>query len=231
MKLGIFADPHYSSQEVTCQKRYNSRSLQKIAEAYAFFEQEQCDLIVCLGDLIDHECTREKVVENLKAIADVIHGTRIPTVCIMGNHDAFELTPDEFYAILKLEPTEELQLGSKNLLFLDTCYFSNGRHYEPGDSDWTDTYYPDTAHLKAKLSTLCGDTAIFLHQNIDPAIPQNHRLSNADSLLQAIHESRIVKAVIQGHYHHGCRSVHEGVEYITLPAMCENEGSFFIFEL
>ena len=33
MKLGIFTDSHYSSQEVTCGNRYNSRSLEKIRKA------------------------------------------------------------------------------------------------------------------------------------------------------------------------------------------------------
>ena len=55
MKLGIFADPHYSSALLTCGRRYNSRSLAKIEAALARFAAERCDLVVCLGDLIDRE--------------------------------------------------------------------------------------------------------------------------------------------------------------------------------
>ena len=58
IRLGIFTDPHYSSQEITCSKRYNSRSLEKIRQACRFFEERDCDLIVCLGDLIDREKDR-----------------------------------------------------------------------------------------------------------------------------------------------------------------------------
>lgn len=61
MKLGIFTDSHYSSHEITCEKRYNSRSLEKIKEAYALFEKEKCDLAICLGDLTDKEDTLETV--------------------------------------------------------------------------------------------------------------------------------------------------------------------------
>ena len=71
MKLGMFTDPHYSSAEVTCGVRYNSRSLEKIKKAYEDFEKENCDLVICLGDLIDHEDSHERVVENLKAVAGV----------------------------------------------------------------------------------------------------------------------------------------------------------------
>ena len=33
MKIGIFTDSHFSSAEVTCGNRYNSRSLEKIRRA------------------------------------------------------------------------------------------------------------------------------------------------------------------------------------------------------
>lgn len=63
MKLGIFTDSHYSSSELTCGCRYNSRSLEKIKEAYRMFENEGCDLVLCLGDLTDTETTYEKECE------------------------------------------------------------------------------------------------------------------------------------------------------------------------
>ena len=49
MKIGLYTDSHYSSQEVTCGCRYNSRSLDKIRAAYDFFERSSCDFlrIIC----------------------------------------------------------------------------------------------------------------------------------------------------------------------------------------
>ena len=76
MKLGIFTDSHYSSQEITCGNRYNSRSLEKIKQAYCYFEEEKCDLVICLGDLTDKESTHEKEVENLSKIAQLIRLVR-----------------------------------------------------------------------------------------------------------------------------------------------------------
>ena len=71
MKLGIFTDPHYSSAELTCGRRYNSRSLAKIQAALARFAAERFDLVVCLGDLIDREPTHEAEATNLAALARV----------------------------------------------------------------------------------------------------------------------------------------------------------------
>ena len=52
MKIGLFADAHYSSQELTCGKRRNNLSLGKLREAYAFFAEQRCGMCVSLGDLI-----------------------------------------------------------------------------------------------------------------------------------------------------------------------------------
>lgn len=231
MKIGIFTDSHYSGKEVTCGRRFNNQSLRKIGEAYRHFEENECDAVICLGDLIDTEDTIEKEMANLAEIAKIIKASPLPTVCLMGNHDAFVLTPSRFYSILGIDPPKTICADGKRLIFLDACYFKSGVHYAPGDSDWKDTFYPLTAALKEELLASPVPTYIFLHQNIDPAIREDHRLSNSEEILRVIHECGTVKAVLQGHYHPGMESVHNGVTYVTLPAMCENEAAYWIFEL
>ncbi|MBQ8897667.1 MAG: metallophosphoesterase [Clostridia bacterium] len=231
MKLGMFTDPHYSSAEVTCGVRYNSRSLEKIKKAYEYFEKENCDLVICLGDLIDHEDSHERVVENLKAVAGVINSSPIPSVCLMGNHDAFTMTPEEFYSVLGRPEPGVIEKEGKTLVFLDACHSKTGAHYVPGDVDWTDTFYPHTEELKALLNRAEGEVFVFLHQNVDPDIQENHRLFNTQEMNAIFAASGKVKTVYQGHYHHGNRSVHNGISYITFPAMCENTNAVFIEEI
>lgn len=231
MKIGFFTDSHYSSKEVTCGKRYNSRSLEKIKQAYFFFEKEKCDLVVCLGDLIDRESNHEKEVENLKKIADIIRQVPLETVCLMGNHDAFAFTPNEFYDILGIKNRKSLEFKNKSLIFIDACYFKNQRHYMPGDSDWTDTFYPFTAELKKQLDRSSDEVYIFIHQNLDPLIREDHRVYNAEDINFILYESKKVKAVYQGHYHSGKESLHNGIKYLTFPAMCEGEKAYFIEEI
>ena len=231
MKLGIFTDSHYSSAELTCGVRRNNMSLGKIERAYEHFKKESCDLIVCLGDLLDTEPSVEMEIENLKQIAKIVKNCDIPSVFIMGNHDAFTLSPEEFYKNLGTEPPHDIKTDGKNLIFLDACYLNIGRHYAPGDHDWTDTYYPHTEELYKKLKEARGDTYIFVHQNIDPTVSPDHRISNSDDILHHINESGVVKAVFQGHCHWGSSYEEMGVKYITLPAMCEKEDGFFIFDI
>ena len=231
VKIGIFTDSHYSGKALTCGRRYNNQSLRKIREAYRCFEENGCDAVISLGDLVDTEDTVEKEIENLSAIAAVIKESPLRTIALMGNHDAFVLTPRDFYAVLGTEAPKSTEIDGKQLVFLDACYFKSGVHYAPGDSDWKDTYYPHAAALEAELRALSAPVYIFMHQNIDPAIREDHRLSNSAELIRIIEESGTVKAVFQGHYHPGQESEHNGIRYITLPAMCEGESAYWIFEL
>lgn len=232
MKIGIFTDSHYSSQETTCNgERFNSKSLEKIKLAYEFFKKEKCELIVCLGDLIDKEAEHRKEIENLKSVAEVFASCKIPTVCVMGNHDGFAFERRDFYDVLGGCDDEIIQKEGKTLLFLDTCYFKSGIHYAPGDTDWKDTFYPFQNELEAKLKSLKGEVYIFMHQNIDGKVPQDHCLYNAESMRNIIINSGVVKTVFQGHFHKGATNEYNGVKFITLPAMCEGDDRYFTFEI
>ena len=231
MKLGLFTDSHYSSQEITCSVRYNSKSLEKIKAAYSFFEKEKCDLIICLGDLIDHEEAHEKEIENLKKVADIINNSPLKSICIMGNHDAFAFTKEEFYKILGGCEPVDITANGKNLVFLDACFFKNGNRYMPGDDAWYDTFLPDAELLKKTLDSLSGDTYIFMHQNVDEEIDINHRLFNSSRVCEIIENCGKVKTVFQGHYHLGNKSVKNGINYVTLPAMCQFDDAVFVVEI
>ncbi len=232
MKLGIYTDPHYSSQALTCGVRFNSKSLEKIHDAYRFFENEKCDLAVCLGDLIDSENTHEREIENLKKIADIIKASPVPTVCLMGNHDAFTFTREKFYGILGAGciPADRVLCG-KQLIFLDACFYRSGERYLPGGSDWADTYCPCEEKLRETVSSAPGDIYVFVHQNLDSAAGERHLISNAGSINDILLNSAKVKAVYQGHYHPGLRNSRNGIRYITFPAMCESDEAYFIEDI
>ena len=85
--------------------------------------------------------------------------------------------------------------------------------------------------LQAALAAVEGDAYIFIHQNISPAAEARHRLASAEEIHAILRDSGKVRTVFEGHYHHGAHTVWDGVEYRTLPAMCEGEERFFIFEI
>ena len=234
MKVGFITDPHYSSAEVTCGNRYNSLSLGKLRQAYADFQRWGCEQVILLGDLTDTEPTHDEEVEDVRQIRQVIEDSGIPTVALMGNHDAFIFTPEDFYKILGEEKRpRNVCWGNKHVLFLDACYYyTNGQHYGPDVSgSWTDTYYPFTDELKKTLDSLEGDVYICMHQNIDPTVSEDHRLHNDADLRRVLEDSGKVRCVYQGHYHLGSEHQCRQIRYKTFPAMCEQERAWFVEEL
>lgn len=231
MKIGLFADAHYSSQELTCGKRRNNLSLGRLREAYAFFAGQNCGLCVSLGDLIDKNDFHEDDVRHLKEVREVIASSGIETVCLIGNHDAFTFEKEEYYRILGgCEPADRTVDG-KRLLFLDCCYFRNGKRYTSAGGDWTDCFLPEQDAFFARLSAVEKEAVVFLHHNIDPGVPYDHRPANADALFAGIRDSRKVTTVFQGHYHPGLRSRYGNVQYVTLPAVCENDHAYFVYDM
>lgn len=230
MKIGIFTDSHYSSQEITCTIRYNSKSLAKIEKAYSFFEKENCDLVVCLGDIIDKEDTHEKEIENLKKVAKIINSSGIKTVCLMGNHDGFAFLKNEFYNILGTNEPADIETDENKLIFLDTCYFTNGNHYIPGDTDWTNAFLPDLKNFKERIKTN-KKIYIFSHHNIDLNAEESHRINNAEEINDILRRNKNIKTVYQGHFHQGAKSFYNGINFITFPAMCQNDDAVFIEEI
>lgn len=232
MKLGIFTDSHYSSAELTCSVRRNNLALGRIKRAMEHFKREKCDLVICLGDLTDSEDTYAAEEANLREIAGLFDEYRLPVVAVMGNHDGFAFEKDNFYEILGRERSPRtLKLCGNTLLFPDTCFFDSGKHYKPGDEDWTNSCLPDTEALRSELHSADGDVYVFMHHNIDPDIRTDHRVGNSDEIRRILTDSGKVKAVYQGHYHPGHESAHDGIEYLTFPALCENEDAYFVIEL
>ena len=232
MKIGLFSDPHYSSQDLTCGNRRNNLSLGKMRDALAYFAAQGCDRVICLGDLTDTEDTKEKEIENMGEIAALFAEFALPVTVVMGNHDAYVFTAEEFYCLLGgCEPTS-IHEGNTHLLFLDANYTADGVRYTPHGFHWYDVGLPDPTALQGQLAALTGDVYLFMHQNIDPDIPAaDHKLANAEEVCRIIEESGKVRAVYQGHFHWGNTSRRNGVDYITLPAMAVYDDTCRMIEV
>ena len=226
MKLGLCADSHYSSAEVSCGNRYNSQALDRIRAACGQFEKAGCDRIICLGDLIDREPVHDREVDNLKHVAEVFRSLSVPVTVIMGNHDGFSFTREEFYEILGEECRPADIYGEDvSLIFADACFFRSGKPYGPGDDDWTDTCLPDPEGFRRRVGQATGAVYVFLHQNLDPTVESHHILANAAEARRILENTGKVRAVYQGHYHPGNNTELNGISYVTIPALCTYEDA------
>lgn len=227
MKLGIFTDSHY------CQRDENRNSLKKIDNALKCFENEKCDFVVFLGDLIDKEADHSAEIKNLKEISDTLNIYNMKISVIIGNHDTFSFDKNEFYHILgeKYRP-QNICIDGKKFIFIDSCHSKDGASYVPGFCNWSDIYFPYTDILERELLAWDGNSAyIFTHHNLDPAVPENHRISNAAAIRNILEKINKVHTVFQGHHHKYIESYLNGIHYITYPSLLENKNSYYTEEL
>lgn len=227
MKLGLFTDPHYCDKEVGQGGRCPKDSLRKIREAMDFFKEEKCNLVVCLGDLIDSDVSHQQEIDNLQAVKQIIDASGLQTVVLMGNHDAQVFTDEEFYGILGEDRRpKDLCAEGKAFLFVDAGYLSSGERYAPGKVVWNDSFYPFPAELVRRLEKAEGQVHLFMHQIIVPDLSENHMLSNAAELRRIVTEGGKVCRVYMGHYHPGHSCTIDGVDYLIPKGMCLHEEAY-----
>lgn len=231
MKLGLFADPHYADIEAIGNRR-PLHSLGRLKKALKRFKAEGVEQIVCLGDLINAVAGDDfRNAANLKTITDPIRNCGIPFVFVPGNHDTEAFTPKEFRELLpwaEIAPTV-LEYGGVKLLFADACYYTDGRAYIKGTNEWTNTMLPP--EQLDILRNSGGECIIFIHQNLDHDPGNPHMVSNNAEIRGLLEASGRVKRVYQGHHHGGGYCIQGGIEYITLPAMCEGDDRELIISV
>ena len=113
-----------------------------------------------------------------------------------------------------------------NLILLDLCHKRDGTKYTAHENDWTNTALPDDQlkWLEKQLRFTDGDVYVFTHQNLAGDEGDPHVAANAAEVRKVLEKYDNVRAVYSGHRHHGGYSKINGIEYITLKAMCEEEN-------
>ncbi len=229
MKIGLFTDPHYSDKQIPSADRHHALSYNKIYDAMTHFKKENVDFVICLGDLTDDCVDIKDNPKALKRLIEMIDSFGIKFYSLMGNHDYQSFTREEFNSLTNgAYPPFKIENEKSVLIFLDCNYKNDGTIYEAGKVDWTNTCLPQDQldALKIALNS-AKEKYIFMHQNIDSGVEEHHIVHNAKEIRKELEKATNVKMIIQGHYHSGHESIINGINYHTLPAMCEGKENYY----
>ena len=201
------------------------------------FKNENVDVCICLGDIIDRapNATKEEGVDCLKEALSLITSYNIPFYLVPGNHDYGVVPGEELEQLLghPLPPYTVDACGIR-LIALDANYRSDMRRFDVAGVNWKDSNLPPEQidFLAAELAASPYPCIVLSHENLDPNVPHTaHIVKNSAEARAVIYKSGKVISVLQGHYHKGCDSTVDGIRYLTLPAMCEGEeNSYCILE-
>ena len=226
MKVGIFTDTHFSMLR---EKKACPEDIKIALEIL----KDNCDFIVCIGDLIDTDASHEVETDNLKLIKAIFDEFNLKIYVMLGNHDALCFTTEEFYGILgeKYRP-HPFSLGEYRILFLNTCHYKDGSDYAVGVRDFSEAYFDDMNGLNEEMRAYSNKKkVIFSHHTIDPNAKLISRASNSDEILELLKNFNSDIYIFQGHEHGRRSSVLGNIHFETFPAMAKDKNAFFAVEI
>ena len=248
--IGLFADPQYSDTDSRGLRIYRS-ALTKLPECISMFNEEEVDMAVCLGDIVD--CNPLE----LDTILQIADNCKAPIYYVMGNHDFSRLKdvpahihklgmPSLYYSVLK---------DGWKFIFLDTNDIAAYVEMSPGKKEeynemmnriksqgtkngqvWNGGIGREQMRWLSRELELAKKEGlkviVFGHHPIFPL--NDHSVLNYADVLKILTSYSCVKAYINGHYHPGKYAVTEdGLPCISLEAMLEGgeQNSFAVIRL
>ena len=231
MKIGLFTDSHQSNKPLAEKTRRPNLSYDKIRVAMEDFQRQKVDLVICLGDLLDHCVDQTEEEWEFRRLSEMIRSFDLPFYCVRGNHDCVNFLEEDFYRISQFERLPFCKrYGDHALIFLNTCYHDDGTPYAPGHIDWTNSALMQD-QMEQLRDTLADpairEAVVFMHQRLYPDDDIRYKIRNSEEIREVLERSGKVRHVYCGHYHRGSTATHNGITYFTLPAMCEGERNSF----
>lgn len=259
-RLGLIADCQYadsdplvltvdsdSGAEPPVTRRFYRRSLDKLENAIAAFNQRGVQAIVNLGDLVDRS------LEDVRPVMEILDRAHAPVWSIAGNHDFADgdvAASTVFNALRMPSAYYARSVSEYRMLFLDTNELSGIKHpvrtiehrdgetfvrklrtagrpnafswnggVGPQQLDWLRIQIAD-AHRQGQ------QVVLFTHNPFFPA-EHSHNMLNDTEFRETIRGFSNVVLSISGHNHHGNFAAFEGIQCLTLHGMVEHESNSF----
>lgn len=248
-KIGIVTDIHHSATKESTPERYYQASAGKLREAVKTFNNEEVNLIVSLGDLVDNE------VDSYSVIADILDSLEMPVHKIAGNHDYIapfsQSAQEKIMEMMGIkQPYFSVSVKGYRLIFLDTSEISTHAN-EKGTDNYTEANEllkdlreqaaPNAKKyngaigerqinwLKKELKAADKDGEKIICLTHMPLIPTNGKYSlwNAEDLISILEKWTCVKAVFSGHDHRGGYATDKNIHFITFCGVVQGDTNSY----
>lgn len=88
MRIGIFGDVHLTKNMRSLQSIWEKTAYNSIRAMYDKFDEEDVEMVVCLGDFFDAPRIEAKNLNLVMPIIGIIESRLYPTFILLGNHEA-----------------------------------------------------------------------------------------------------------------------------------------------
>ncbi len=233
LRIGIVTDVHAhdtnSPNQYTVMVNYESR-LAAFVDAMTAWP---ADAVFELGDFVNGAFVMGAPVGDLARIPGILASavedfSRFagPKYFVLGNHDVYDLSKDEFLAAVGVPATTwSFDLGGYHFVALDAQFTKAGQ--DVSHISWMNqgTIPPtELEWLRQDLASSALPTIVFIHQPLDETNDMGGpSISNRLDVQAILSQSGHVIAVFQGHMHDGKHTVIDGIHYITFAAMVDRD--------
>ena len=235
LRIGIVADVHAHDTDSPGESKVMTNYAERLTAFVDAMNAWPADMVIELGDLVNGAFVLAasygdptRIPQILDAAVALLSGFDGPVHYVLGNHDLYDLSKDEFLAAVGGDARYySFDAGGFHFVILDAEY------NDPGEDDYDHVFMRvkgripthELEWLRDDLARTDMPTIVCVHQPIDsefdeyaggPPVANNHQVH------QLLSESGVVVAVFQGHDHENRHAEIDGIHYVTFAAMVDH---------
>lgn len=212
VRIGVISDIHMRNKD----QEAVTQMLEQVVNR--FNKEFSPDIVVILGDIIEHEDNVDDDRDNMRQVLDVLAGLDAPVRYMLGNHDVEHLSRDDIRDMLGQDLYGKETVGGETLLFLDSSaprlsgsrgevtpeQLSFLQEHVPGEQPFIFVHHP--IHYRSLEDTYWWDV-----------YPERAFCGNKKEInnILADHDVRLV---VNGHIHEHYHTRYNGTDHVTVDA-------------
>ena len=230
VRIGIVTDVHFHDRDSPAEGTWMAKSAERLGAFVAAMNAWPADVVIELGDFVNGWVVLgvdpgdpARIPGILKTADEVLAGFSGPRYHVIGNHDLYNLSKDQYREVLGLDRTYgSLDVEGVHVVLLDVQFketgedlantFTGVKGFVPDEEmDW----------LRADLAATALPTIVCVHQRLDSERGEGRDVANADEVTAILAVSGVVVAVFQGHDHENGHTESDGIHYLTFEALVD----------
>ena len=235
LRIGIVTDVHAHDTDSPGESKVMVNYAERLTAFVDAMNAWPADLTIELGDFVNGaivwgadygDPTRiSRILDDALALFSALE---CPTHYVLGNHDLYDLSKDEFLATVgREERYYSFDLSGFHFVILDAEY------NDPAGDDYDHVFTRTKCQIpQHELDWLANDlaqtdlpTIVCVHQPFDSEwdnIAGGPPVVNSAEVRQLLSESGVVVAVFQGHVHNNVYAQIDGIHYVTFAGMVDH---------
>ena len=233
VRIGIVTDVHAHDTDSPGQGRVMVNYAERLSAFVDAMNAWSAQIVIELGDLVNGRFVMgaplgdpERIGTILADAWSILTAFKGPCYTVIGNHDVFDLTKEEFLTIVGITDTYySFDVTAYHFVILDAQYTKTGD--DCGRVVFmTQGTRPEAelAWLKEDLANTTKPTIVCIHQPLDvdfSLTAGGPPVFNHKEVQTILAESGAVVAVFQGHTHENGYTKIDGIHYVTFAALID----------